>query len=129
MKLCKKDTHDTSAHSTNARSCRELAVPYELVQASGAFLIIATSQAGLGGAWNVFRIIVMVGGTCNTQFFNAFKGIIRSGVSPVTNIDSDGIRLCKRDGKSCAQDLKDKHWIDDLISKFTLLIYPGHEST
>ena len=105
INLSDENTHN-SAQGGNACSCGNLAIPDKLVKASGPLLVIAKSQAGLGGAWDIFS--VAAGGTRNSQFF-ALKSPIRSRIIPVSQVNGNGVRLGEGDGQSGCENLEDEH--------------------
>lgn len=123
INLAEESTH-YGAQGGNACSCRNLAIPDKLVKASGPLLVIAQSQANLGGAWDVFS--VAAGGTRNSQF-SALESPIRSRVIPVAQVNGDGVRLGEGDGKSSCENLEDEHWKvdDDFFSRISSPYIPA----
>ena len=83
-------------------------IPYELIEAGSALLVVCASEASLGRAWDVFSVVAS--GT-RSNHLPAFEVPIRGRDFPVTHVNGDGIRLCKGDGKSCCEDLEDEHWV------------------
>jgi hypothetical protein len=53
-----------------------------------------------------------------------FEVPIRGRDFPVAYVNGDGVRLCKGDGESCCEDLKDEHWAGEFSSILTSFIYP-----
>jgi hypothetical protein len=108
-----------------ACSCRNRAIPDKLVKASGPLLVIAKSQAGLGGAWDVFS--VAAGGTLNSQFLT-LESPIRGRVRvPIAHVNGDGVCLGEGNRKSSCENLDDEHWKvdDDFFPRISLPYKPA----
>ena len=96
-----------------------MAIPDKLVKAASTFLIVVTSQAGLGSGWDVFGVVA---GRTRSDQLPTFEVPVRGRGFPVAHVDDDRIRLCERDGKSCCEDLEDKHRVLDLVLELYRLL-------
>jgi len=78
------------------------------------------SQTGFSGPWDMFGVMA---GRARGGQFSTFEVPIRGRGFPVAHVDDERVRLCERDGKSCCEDLEDKHRVLDLFLELYRRLY------